>query len=213
MRATQNQTYDQQCPWKRGFYEKGVFCTKIRFIKFCKPLSPLFVITSQICQSSYLPDLEAWVTYPGYTCWGWSGSIAGINHRRCHKFISCPLPNFPRPRHHVGIVAAVVRKMSLLLFHIQRRRYEKHIEQVWNNSQKHIFSFTACRLLNSSSVQWLKREQWHLKSRLITALMVVANVGKLSCERFSIFDHLRLNLSHVMHAIFNIVFFNFICSG
>ena len=32
-------------------------------------------------------------------------------------------------------------------------------------------------------------------------------LGKLSCERSSIFDLLRLNLSHVMHAIFDIIFY------
>ena len=36
---------------------------------------------------------------------------------------------------------------------------------------------------------------------------VPSSLGKLSCERLSIFDQLSLNLSHVMHAIFNIIFY------
>ena len=36
---------------------------------------------------------------------------------------------------------------------------------------------------------------------------VPSSLGKLSCERWSIFDQLCLKLSHVMHAIFNIIFY------
>ena len=42
-----------------------------------------------------------------------------------------------------------------------------------------------------------------MASEVFSLLM---DLGKLSCERFSIFDQLRLNLSHVMHAIFIIIF-------
>ena len=145
---------------------------------------------------TYLPNLEVWIAHPGHTCWGWGGGIFSFNHRGGNKFISCPLPGFPIARQHVGIVATVVGEIALFLLHIHCRRHEKK-EEIWDNSQKQ-----KCFHDFASLKPFL-----HLPKMMLMESEVPSSLGKLSCESWSIFDHLRLKLSHVMHAIFNIIFY------
>ena len=61
-----------------------------------------------------------------------------------------------------------------------------------------------CNLYSTSVMR--KKQRGYPRTMLMES-GVPSSLGKLSCESWSIFDQLCLKLSHVMHAIFNVIFY------